>query len=219
MYLPEPAALALHPASLPPLPLPAAGVDLRELEFVMVMGHFLARDENIFTIFEGGPQAQAATQQQQLGEGGAGCLPLMQHREPYVNTVAAAAAVAAFNGHAAAAAAAAAGAAALASSGGGSSRGSPGPPTALQQHQQPARNRWVPTPPLTIFESQGSGLIEELAAGAAGKSAAARPPARSITCTLPMLVCTGPAQQVQAASQGDRCMLCVLCWSTCFLPS
>ena len=66
-----------HPHSLPPTrphPFHPAGYDgPAETDFVFVGGHFLARDENVFTLFEGqepGAGGAAAAQQQVRGGGG-----------------------------------------------------------------------------------------------------------------------------------------------------
>ncbi|GAB4814718.1 hypothetical protein N2152v2_001764 [Parachlorella kessleri] len=136
-------------------------VDLRQLDFVLVAGHFLARDENIFTLFEG---AQPGPQPAQPGDCPA-CMPLMQHGEPYVNTLAAA--VASTNGHAALPAKhhhQAAAAAAAAGGGAGPAQRPLHPPPAVHH---PPHGRWVPTPPLSVFEGQAAaaGIFEELAAG------------------------------------------------------
>lgn len=129
---------------------------LRELDFVMVAGHFLARDENIFSLFEGGQQQQQA--QHQAGQTPThtvveGPMPSAVIHPPLPS----AAAVTAVG-------------AAPAGAGHGGDRGATCLGSSLQlkcaaasgpshahpvQHQ--AHGRWVPSPPLSLFEDLTTG--------------------------------------------------------------
>lgn len=123
-------------------------MDLRELEFVLVAGHFLARDENIFTIFEG--------EGGQEGGGSAAAdeavVPLL-HELPSNHALPAAAAAGACCADPATCSHHAV------PDGLSTPRVHPAAPPS-HQIQHPPNGRWVPTPPLSIFGDLATGSGE-----------------------------------------------------------